>query len=90
MLSSVAEQAEVLHEFEKPRATVRAYITVYKGRRFAHIREFVEPRGQPGAQLIPTKAGISVELNDLDELQACIDALAAAARQKRPGPRRAA
>jgi hypothetical protein len=89
-MSAVAEQLEVLHSFEKPRATVRAYIADFRGKRYAHIREFIERRDQPGAALIPTKAGISVELNDLDELQACIDALAAAARQKRPGPRRAA
>jgi hypothetical protein len=89
-LFNVTEQVEVLHEFEKPRATVRAYIAEFRGKRYAHIREFVEPHDRPGAVLIPTKAGISVELNDLDELQACIDALAAAARQKRPGPRRAA
>lgn len=66
---------QVLHEFEKPRATVRAYINEFHGKRYAHIREFVEPRDQPGAPLIATKAGICVEISDLDELQACIEAL---------------
>jgi hypothetical protein len=43
-VSTVAEQIEVLHSFEKPRATVQACITEFHGKRYAHIREFVEPR----------------------------------------------
>ncbi len=74
----VDEQPTVLYEFEKTRATVRAYITHYRGKRYAHIREFVEPRDHPGAQLIATKAGICVEVDDLDELEACVKALATA------------
>lgn len=70
---------DVLHEFEKPRATVRAYIAEYRGKRYAHIREFVEPRDRPGAPLLATKAGICVEISDLDELEACVEALRAAA-----------
>ena len=38
----------------------------------------MEPRDKPGAPLIATKAGICVEVEDLDELQACVDALTAA------------
>ena len=52
-----------------------------------------EMQRQGGAPLIATKAGTCVELNDLDELQACIDALNTAAKlsqQKQPRPRRAA
>ena len=74
----MSEHDQVLYEFEKPRATVRAYINEFRGKRYAHIREFVEPHGQPGAPLIATKAGICVAVEDLDELQACVDALAAA------------
>lgn len=70
---------DVLYEFEKPRSTVRAYITTFKGRRYAHIREFVEPRGEPGAALVATKAGVCFELSKLDELRACVDALRSAA-----------
>jgi hypothetical protein len=69
------EGVQVLHSFEKSRATVQAYITTFHGKRYAHIREFVEPRDRPGAPLIATKAGICVEIDDLDELQACLDAL---------------
>ena len=76
----VASAPEILHEFEKPRAkTVRAYINEFHGKRYAHIREFVEPRDEPGAALVATKAGVCVEIDDLDELQACVDALTAAA-----------
>jgi len=65
-----------VYEFEKPRATVRAYIAEFPGKRYAHIREFVEPRDRPGAPLIATKAGICVDVSDLDELRACLEALA--------------
>ena len=49
-------QPEILHSFEKFRTTVQAYITEVRGRRYAHIREFVEPRDAPGAAMIPTRA----------------------------------
>lgn len=75
------ESAEVLHEFEKPRATVRAYINSFHGKRYAHIREFVEPRDHPGAPLIATRAGICVDVDDLDELQAAVAALIEAVRK---------
>ncbi len=71
---------EVLYEFEKPRATVRATLSTFRGKRYASIREYVEPRDQPGAALIPTKAGITVEVDDLAELRACVEALETAAR----------
>lgn len=70
---------QVLYEFEKSRSTVRAYIAEFHGKRYAHIREFVEPRDQPGAALIPTKAGIAIAVDDLDELVAAIAALKRAA-----------
>jgi hypothetical protein len=70
---------QVVYVFEKPRATVQAYLVEFRGRRYAHIREFVEPRDKPGAELIATKAGICVEVDDLDELAAAIAALQAAA-----------
>lgn len=76
---NVTSEPEVVHEFEKGRSTVRAYITTFKGKRYAHVREFVEPRNQPGAPLIPTRAGVCVELNDLDELEAAVAALRKAA-----------
>lgn len=71
----MAEQVEVLYEFEKPRATVRAYVAEFHGKRYAHVREFVEPRDQPGAELIATKSGICVALEDLDELELAVAAL---------------
>jgi hypothetical protein len=80
VIGKTADPSETpLYEFEKPRATVRAYISTFKGKTYANIREFVEPYGSPGAPLIPTKSGISVELSDLDELEAAIAALRAGA-----------
>ena len=55
-----------------------AYLADFRGKRHAHIREFGAPRDQPGAALVAMKAGICVEVDDLDELQACVDALTAA------------
>ena len=49
-------QPEILHSFEKFRATVQAYITEVRGKRYAHIREFVEPQDAPGAAMIPSRA----------------------------------
>jgi hypothetical protein len=66
---------EILYDFEKPRATVRAYIANFNGKRYAHIREFVEPRDKSAADLIATKAGVCVEVGDLDELEAAVAAL---------------
>ena len=37
-------QPEILHSFEKFRATVHTYITEVRGKRYAHIREFVSRR----------------------------------------------
>lgn len=67
-----------VYEFEKSRATVRATVSTFRGKRYVSIREFVEPRDQPGSALIPTKAGVTVEVDDLPELRACVDALEAA------------
>jgi hypothetical protein len=53
------------------------------GKRYAHIREFIERHDQPGAPLIATRAGICVELDDLDKLQACVDALVKAVADTR-------
>lgn len=78
-MSVTEEGAEILYSFEKPRATVQVYINEFHGKRYAHIREFVEPRDRPGAPLIATRAGICVEIGDLDELAAAIAALRAAA-----------
>lgn len=48
----MSQPDQILYEFEKPRVTVRAYINQFRGKRYAHIREFVEPRDRPGAPLI--------------------------------------
>jgi hypothetical protein len=64
--------SQVLAEFEwEHRGTVRATLDDFKGNRYASIRLWVEPRDQPGADLIPTGKGISVPIeyaSDLGEL----------------------
>jgi hypothetical protein len=74
----VTDQIDALYEFDKGRAIVRAYVNVYNGKTYLHIREFVErreDRGQPDAELMPTKAGISVEVEYLEDLENCVKAL---------------
>ena len=41
-----------VYTFEKKHSQVRAFIAEVRGRRYAHIREFVEPRARPGANSI--------------------------------------
>ena len=43
---------------------------------YLDLREFYEP--SPGAELLPTKSGISVPADYLDELQEALDTLRAA------------
>jgi hypothetical protein len=70
---------QVLHEFELGRrGTVRTTLETFKGKKYASVRLWVEPREQPGADLIPTSKGLTVPLEFVPELQEAIAALAAA------------
>jgi hypothetical protein len=76
----VRRQPEILLEFELAnRGTVRATIETFKGKRYASIRLWVEPRETPGADLIPTSKGISVPVEYIPELLEAAQALASAA-----------
>jgi Transcriptional Coactivator p15 (PC4) len=70
----------VVSEFELGRkGWVRATLNEFRGKRYASVRLYVEPRDQPGAELIPTKAGLTVEVSYLDELLEAVQALQEAA-----------
>jgi hypothetical protein len=74
---------QVLHEFELGRrGTVRTTLESFKGKRYASVRLWVEPREQPGANLIPTSNGLTVPLEYVPELLEATQALAAAVKGK--------
>lgn len=81
---------DVVHEFEAGyRGTVRASITHFKGNEYLDIRLWVEPRENPGADLIPTGKGLSLPLDYIDDLVEAAAALERAAkRQVRSSSRR--
>jgi hypothetical protein len=82
--------SQVLHEFEwEKRGFVRATIDTFKGHQFASVRLWIEPRGQPGADLIPTGKGLSVPVEYASDLLEACRALAAAS-PKTSARRRAA
>ena len=73
----------MLHEFEwERRGFVRATLDEFKGRQLASIRLWVEPRGQPGADMIPTSKGLSLPPEYVSELLEAAAALAAAVGRK--------
>ncbi|MCA1647727.1 MAG: transcriptional coactivator p15/PC4 family protein [Chloroflexi bacterium] len=74
----MTDARQVVHEFELgKRGTVRASVGQFRGHRFADLRLWVEI--EPGDDLVPTKKGLSVPLEFLDELEAAIAALKGAA-----------
>jgi hypothetical protein len=73
----------VIHEFEAGRGTIRTTLTTLGGREYVDLRLWVEPRDQPGAALIPTKRGISLPLEFLDEAREALQAVAEAIAQER-------
>lgn len=78
----------VVYEFEAGRNTIRASLSRLKGKSFLDLRVWYEP--EPGAELKPTQKGICVGVEYAEELQEAVAALATAARQEQPGPRRVA
>jgi hypothetical protein len=56
---------------------VKAYLDVYKGRKLAHLRVFVE--GEDGVDH-PTKKGLAVRVADLPKLRDAVEALLEAAQ----------
>lgn len=84
--------SQVVAEFEwERRGFVRACLDDFRGKKFASIRLWVEPKNaQPGADLIPTSKGLSVPIEYASDLLECVQALAAAAPRTTSGRRAAA
>lgn len=71
---------QVLHEFELGRrGTVRTTLETFKGKRYASVRLWVEPREMHGADLIPTSKGITVPIEYIGELVEAVASLKGAA-----------
>lgn len=72
----------VVAEFELGhRGTVRGTLDTFKGKTYASVRLWIEPREAPGAELIPTSKGLTVPIEFVGELRELVDELAAAAAQ---------
>jgi hypothetical protein len=84
-LPAASRDPGIVHEFEAGRKNIRARVHQYRGRVYLDLREWFEP--EPGKPLLPTKRGISVPEDCLDDLQEAVDALRAELR--RPTGRRA-
>jgi hypothetical protein len=80
-------EPRVIHEFEAGRGTIRTTISEFRDKRYIDVRLWVEPRDQPGAALIPTKRGVSVPIEYLDDLA---EAVALVRQEVAPVGRRAA
>jgi Transcriptional Coactivator p15 (PC4) len=79
----------VVHEFELERAgTVRASLSEFRGRERIDLRLWVEPRDQPGGELIPTAKGVNVPVEFLDDLEEAVAALRRAVGRSGPVRRR--
>jgi hypothetical protein len=74
---------QVVAEFDLPNGLARATISTFRGVLKAQVRLWVEPYGQPGAPLIPTKSGFSVPLEYMDDFEDAVSALASAAAEYR-------
>ncbi len=75
----------MVYEFEISRGTIRASVSYFRGKALIDLRLWVEPR--LGQDLIPTKKGISVPVEYVDDLE---EAVAALVKAVRPGGRQAA
>jgi hypothetical protein len=76
----VSDEARIVYSFRKgSRSEVRASVSTYRGVARADIRLWVPSESDEG--LIPTKSGISIPLEDLDELLAAVQALVQARRE---------
>jgi hypothetical protein len=75
---SVSESPDdVAYEFEAGRHTFRASVSQFRGATYLDLREWYEP--EPGKPLKPTRKGISVPVEYLDELREAVEALATVA-----------
>lgn len=67
---------DIVYEFEAGRRTIRARVSQFRGATYLDLREWFEP--EPGQELRPTRKGISVRAEHLEELLEAVEALATA------------
>lgn len=77
-----SQSNDVVYEFEAGRHTYRASLSRFRGDVYVDLREWYEPSA--GEELRPTKKGISVRAEYLEELQEAIAALATAISSRTP------
>lgn len=74
----------VVHEFENGRQWIRATINTFRAKTFLDLRVWYE--ATPGSPLKPTPKGVAILAENLDELEASVEAfkkaLGPAARKK--------
>jgi hypothetical protein len=78
---------EAVFEFEAGHYTVRAGLSEFRGQQRIDLRQWVEPRDSPGADLIPTQKGINLPVSFLDELEEAVAALRAAVGKRAGSPK---
>jgi hypothetical protein len=71
----------VVHEFEAGRGTIRTCLSTFREREYVDLRLWIEPRDQPGAELVPTKRGLSLPLEFLPELTEALEAIREAVKR---------
>jgi Transcriptional Coactivator p15 (PC4) len=75
----VSDQADnVVFEFEAGRHTFRACVSNFRGVSRIDLREWYE--AEPGQQLAPSRKGVNLPAEYVDELRQAVDALAAAVK----------
>src|SRR5262249_17802627 len=57
----------VVHEFENGRQWIRCSLSTFRGKAYADLRIWFEPK--PGEPMKPTQKGINILVENLDELE---------------------
>jgi Transcriptional Coactivator p15 (PC4) len=80
--ASVPDGMNVVHTFVKNSFDeVWTYLQPFRGKQFAHVRIFTSGDND---EMLPTKKGITVSLNDLPKLAEAVAALIRAAEEQTP------
>jgi hypothetical protein len=89
-ITGVNNGDQVVREFEAGSQIIRASVSHFRGEAYVDLRVWYEP--EPGQELRPTKKGIRVAADYLDDLREAVDALTAAVAStpKQAARRRAA
>jgi Transcriptional Coactivator p15 (PC4) len=78
--TSVPDGMNVVHTFVKNSFDeVWTYLQPFQGKQFAHVRIFTSGDND---EMLPTKKGITVSLNDVPKLAEAVTALAAAVKEQ--------